>query len=227
MLAFALPGKAGTRSTEPGVPVVLVAGRVQQHVLLQIRQLLQGQRARQQLRRTHRCQLFIEQLEFLQTMIGGGAIHHRRIKHFATKIHPVLHRSGQLHWHIRAQRLPLHQPWQQPAHHAGGRLELQRGAARTDLLHTFLDQGEHLLHPWQPVLAFAGQAQTTGLAQEQGITEMILEAGNLPTDRTLGNVQQLRRAGEVAALGGDQKSMQGGQRRQAFHRASAMICGHG
>ncbi|MNP27655.1 hypothetical protein D3C76_1205780 [compost metagenome] len=218
MLDLAVPGQGRAGRIQPDVPVVLVAGRVQQHVLLQIRQLLQGQRARQQLRRTHRCQLFIEQFEFLQTMVGGGTIYHRRIKHFATKIHPMLHRGGQLHRHIRAQRLPLHQPWQQPAHHAGGRLELQRGAARTDLLHTFLDQGEHLLHPWQPVLAFAGQAQATGLAQEQRITQVLFKPGNLTTDCALGDVQQLRGASEVAALGRDQKGMQGGQRRQALHR---------
>ncbi|MNP68774.1 hypothetical protein D3C76_1647790 [compost metagenome] len=86
------------------------------------------------------------------------------------------------------------------------------------MLHPFLDQGEHLLHPRQPVLPFAGQAQATGLAQEQRITQVLFKAGNLTAHRALSDVQQLCGAGEVAALGSDQKGVQGRQWRQAFHR---------
>ncbi|MNZ42674.1 hypothetical protein D3C78_602570 [compost metagenome] len=218
MLALALPGQARPGGIEPGIPVALVAGRVQEHVLIKVGDLLQGQGAAQQLRRAHRRQLFIEQFLGLQAMVGSGAIDHRRIEHFPTKIHPVLHRSGQLHRHVRAQRLPFHQARQQPAHHAGRGLELQGGAARAYLLHPFLDQGEHLLHPRQPVLAFASQAQATGLAQEQRITQVLFKAGNLTAHRALSDVQQLCGAGEVAALGSDQKGVQGRQWRQAFHR---------
>ncbi|MNV99341.1 hypothetical protein D3C71_1946880 [compost metagenome] len=82
-----------------------------------------------------------------------------------------------------------------------------------------LNQREHLLHPWQPVLAFTGQAQPTGLALEQGITQMLLEGRDLSADGALGDMQLLPGTGEIAVLGGDQKRMQGGQGREAFHCA--------
>ncbi|MNT44296.1 hypothetical protein D3C72_1808170 [compost metagenome] len=87
----------------------------------------------------------------------------------------------------------------------------------THLAHPLFDQGEHLLHPRQPVQAFTGQAQPTRLALEQGITEVFFECCNLAADSALGDVQLLPGAGEVAVLGGDQKRVQGRQGREAFH----------
>ncbi|MNR64915.1 hypothetical protein D3C85_1877410 [compost metagenome] len=72
------------------------------------------------------------------------------------------------------------------------------------------DQREYLLHAWQPVLPFTGQAQPTGLALEQGITQMLLEGRDLSADGALGDMQLLPGTGEIAVLGGDQKCMQGG-----------------
>lgn len=92
-------------------------------------------------------------------------------------------------------------------------------ALRPHLAHPLFDQREYLLHPWQPVLALARQAQAAGLALEQGITQVLLEGCDLPADSTLGNVQLLPGAGEIAVLGGDQKGVQRGQRRKAFHCA--------
>ncbi|MNE58323.1 hypothetical protein D3C80_1533440 [compost metagenome] len=130
----------------------------------------------------------------------------------------MLHRGGQFHRYIRAQCLPFHQARQQPAHHAGRGLELQGRAAPTHFTHALLDQREHLLHPRQPVLAFTGQAQPAGLALEQGITQVFFEGSDLAADGALGDVQLLPCTGEVAVLGGDQKGVQGGQGREAFHR---------
>ena len=76
-----------------------------------------------------------------------------------------------------------------------------------------LIQAEHLLRPQRPFSAFFGQAQATGLALEQRITQMTFQPGNLPAHRPLGDVQLLGGSGEVTALGRDPKGVQGGQRR--------------
>ena len=88
-----------------------------------------AERALQQRRRAHRGQLFIEQLARPQPVVWRIAIDHSCIEPLTAQIHTVLHRGGQLDRHVRPQRLPLHQPWQQPAHHAGRCLELQGGTA--------------------------------------------------------------------------------------------------
>jgi len=115
----------------------------------------------------------------------------------------------------------LHQARQQPAHHAGGSLELQGVAAAADLLQRVTDQAEDLLHPQRPLAAFFGQAQAPCLALEQGIAQMAFQPGDLPAHRALGDVQLRGSVGEVAALGGDPEGVQRGQRREAFHRASS------
>ena len=50
----------------------------------------------------------------------------------------------------------------------------------THFAHTLFDQGEYLLHAWQPVLALTRQAQATGLALEQGIAQVRFEARDTP-----------------------------------------------
>ncbi|MCY1433581.1 hypothetical protein D9M71_496130 [compost metagenome] len=149
-----------------------------------------------------------------------GAVDDRRVELVATEVHPVGDGGGEFHRHVRALGLPFHQAWQQPAHGAGGGLELQGLAPGADFLHGFVDQGEYLLDTRKEVAALIGQGQAPRLAQEQRIAKVAFQAGDLPADRALGDMQQLGGAGEVAALGGDQEAVQGGQWRQAFHWAS-------
>lgn len=176
-------------------------------MLRQVPDLSQRNWPLQQRRRADRRQLFVEQLAHSQPMVGCIAIDHSRIETFTAKVHPMLHCGGQLHWHIRPQRLPLHQPWQQPAHHAGWGLELQGGIAPANLAHALFDQAKDLLYPRQPILALAGQAQAAGLALKQGITQMLFKPGNLTADGALGDVELLCSAGEIAMLGRDQKGV--------------------
>ncbi|MNC62007.1 hypothetical protein D3C75_1119860 [compost metagenome] len=86
-----------------------------------------------------------------------------------------------------------------------------------DLLHRLIDQAEHLLDPWQPLQPFGGQAQPARLTVKQGVTQVFFQAGDLPAHRALGDVQLLGCPGEVAALGRDQKRVQGGKGRKSFH----------
>ncbi|MNP77864.1 hypothetical protein D3C76_1753770 [compost metagenome] len=46
---------------------------------------------------------------------------------------------------------------------------------------------------------------------------MLLEPGDLPADRALGDMQLLRGTGEIAVLRSDQKGVQGGEGGKAFH----------
>ncbi|MNE42139.1 hypothetical protein D3C80_1362460 [compost metagenome] len=104
---------------------------------------------------------------------------------------------------------------------------MQRLALGTHLLDGLVDQGKHLLDPRKQIAALGRQAQAPGLAHEQGITQVIFQSGDLPAHRTLGDMQLLRRLGEVAALGGDEKGMQGRQGGKALHGSSRMTSGHG
>ena len=115
---------------------------MQQHLLLQV---CGGAQATEQCRRADWRELFVEQVSRFGGLLGDGRIDHRRIELLAAKVHGVGHGSGEFHRHVRALLLPLHQAWQQPAHHAGGRLELQGLAAAADLLHCLTDQAKHLL----------------------------------------------------------------------------------
>jgi len=80
------------------------------------------------------------------------------------------------------------------------------------------DQGEYLLHAWQPVLPLTRQGQAAGLALKQGVTQVFFKPSDLPADGTLGDMQLLSGTGEIAMLGGDQEGVQGGEGRKAFHR---------
>jgi hypothetical protein len=53
--------------------------------------------------------------------------------------------------------------------------------------------------------ALGGQVEASGLADEQFITQVILQPGDLPAHCALSDVQLLGGPGEVAALRGDQK----------------------
>ncbi|MNN13092.1 hypothetical protein D3C81_1261110 [compost metagenome] len=198
---------------------MLVTRGVQEHVAHQVVDLHQRQGALQQRRCTHGGQLFVEQFAHLQPMVRQAAVHHRCVEAFAAKIHAMLHRGGQLYRYIGAQRLPFHQTRQQPAHHAGRGLELQGGVMPADFPYPLFDQREHLLHPRQPVLAFTRQAQAARLALEQGVTEVLLQCGDLPADGALGDVQLLPGTGEITVLCSDQEGVQGGQGREPFHCA--------
>ena len=136
------------------------------------------------------------------------AVHHGGIEGFAAKVDAMLHAAGQLYRHVRVQFFPLQQLGQQPAQHAGGGFDLQRGAANAGVLDGLADQVERLLDARVQRLALFGQAQSTGLAMEQQVTQLILKPGNLPAYRTLGDAQLLGSTGEVAALGRDYKSVQ-------------------
>ena len=94
---------------------------------------------------------------------------------------------------------------------------MQGFALLADLLNGFVDQAENLLDPWQPLASLGGQVQASGLANEQFITQMIFQPGDLPAHGALGDVQLLGGPGEVAALRGNQKSVQRRQGRQSFH----------
>ncbi|MCY1360239.1 hypothetical protein D9M69_468560 [compost metagenome] len=133
------------------------------------------------------------------------------------KIHPVLDRGGQFHRHVRAFPLPLQQTRQQPAHDAGRCLELQGFTLLADLFNGLVDQAENLLHPRQPFPSFGCQVQASGLTDEQFITQKIFQTGDLPTHRALGDKQLFGGPGEIAALRGNQKSVQRRQGRQSFH----------
>ena len=94
---------------------------------------------------------------------------------------------------------------------------MQGFALLADLIHRFVDQAENLLHPWQPLPSFSRQIQAASLANEQLITQMFFQPGDLSTHRALGDEQLFGRTGEVAALRGNQKSVQRRQGRQSFH----------
>ncbi|MCY1518123.1 hypothetical protein D9M68_528310 [compost metagenome] len=205
---------------QPAFPVVLVPRGVQQDMAFQVRRRFQGRGCLQQLPGADRRQLFIEQMVRGDVPARRGGVDDRRIELVATEVHPVGDGGGEFHRYVRALGLPFHQVWQQPAHGAGGRLELQGLAPGADFFHGFVDQGEHLLDARVEVAALFGQGQASRLAQEQRVAEVALQSGDLPAHGALGDVQQFGGAGEVAALGGDQEGVQGGQGRQAFHWVS-------
>ncbi len=90
-------------------------------------------------------------------------------------------------------------------------------ALLADLLHRFIDQAENLPDTWQPFPSLGGEVEASGLADEQFITQVILQPGNLPAHCALSDVQLLGGPGEVAALRGNQKCVQRRQGRQSFH----------
>ncbi|MCY1442355.1 hypothetical protein D9M71_587210 [compost metagenome] len=94
---------------------------------------------------------------------------------------------------------------------------MQGFALLADLFHGLVDQAENLLHPGQPLPSFGSQVQASGLANEQLITQVIFQPGDLPADCALGDVQLFGGPGEIAALRGNQKSVQRRQGRQSFH----------
>ena len=91
----------------------------------------------------------------------------------------VLHAAGQLYGHIRAQRLPLHQFGQQPALHAGRRLDLQGRTTGADLLNGIADQVERLFDTRVQRLPLLGEAQSPCLTVKQRIPKMLFKPGNL------------------------------------------------
>jgi len=179
--------------------------------------VVDGVAAVQQMRGAYRGQLFVEQVLAFALGPRLRAVDHGGIESLATKVHPVLHAAGQFHRHVGAQFLPVQQLGQQPAQHAGRGLDLQRGTANAGVLDCLADHVEHLPDPRIQRLALFGQTQAASLAMEQRIPQMLLKPGDLPAHCALGDMQLLGGPGEVAALCGDQKRVQGGQGRQSFH----------
>ncbi|MNP50526.1 hypothetical protein D3C76_1447960 [compost metagenome] len=147
MLALADIAQVHIGCLQPGVPVVLVKGRVQQQVVLQVGGFTQWHGTFQDRAGADGRQLFIEQRQARQRGVGWWAIDHRSVEGFALEIHAVPDRGGQFHRHVRPLLLPLQQTRQQPAHDTGRGLELQGLAFFADLLDSVPDQAEHLLHP--------------------------------------------------------------------------------
>jgi hypothetical protein len=82
--------------------------------------------------------------------------------------------------------------------------------------------------PVQP-LAFAREAQAPRLAVEQGDAEMVLEELDLAADRGLGDVELLRRAGEIGVPGRGLEHHQGIGRRKRppqcdCHERTELLC---
>lgn len=147
-------------------------------MLRQIAQLVDGIATLQQLRGTHRGQLFVKQVPALSLGPWLRAVHHCRIKRLTAKIHPVLH-----YWSVP----PAHPGamfanaaiwvaasatcrWVRPVCSGVRRMLAYSGLA---------NQVEYLFDTRVQRLALLGQAQPTGLAVEQRVTQMLFQPGNL------------------------------------------------
>ncbi len=141
--------EGGSGGQKPGFPVLVITGGVKQGVQRQVGGAGQWYGAIHQLLGAHGRELFIEQVVGDLGAAGLGAVDHRGVEFFPAKIHAILHGGGQLHRHVRALCLPAHKARQEPAHYAGGGLELQGFALCADLFDGLVDQDEDLLNARQ------------------------------------------------------------------------------